>query len=146
MADLVTHRSPASILPDPRMISMARGIPAPDTFPVDELARCAHLAIERHGRVALNYGDPEGFRPLCDWLADRHGVSPEQILVTPGSFLGLSFIVRELLDSSRSVAVEAPCYDRWGALLRAVGAEPAPVARTPAGVDLARIRRLFAGR
>src|ERR1700758_3316052 len=145
MVDLITRRSRASILPDPRMISLARGIPAPDMFPVDELAQCASAAIQRHGRVALNYGDPEGFRPLCDWLADRHGVSPEQILVTPGSFLGLSFM-REVLDSSRSVAVEAPCYDRMVTLLRAVGAEAAPVARTPAGVDLARIRRLFAGR
>jgi 2-aminoadipate transaminase len=99
MVDLHTGRLRDSILPDPRMISLARGIPSPDTFPVRELARCAQAAIEHHGRVALNYGDPEGFRPLCDWLADRHGVSPRQILVTPGSFVGLSFIVH---DTSRS--------------------------------------------
>jgi 2-aminoadipate transaminase len=145
MVDLVARPSRASILPDPRMISLARGIPAPDTFPVHELARCAQAAIERHGRVALNYGEPEGFRPLCEWLADRHGVSPEQVLVTPGSFLGLSFLVRELLDGSGSVAVEAPCYDRMVTLLRSVGAEAVPIARSPAGLDLAFVREVFAG-
>src|ERR1700744_2152829 len=110
MVDVITRRSRASILPDPRMISLARGIPAPDMFPVDELARCAQAAIERHGRVALNYGDPEGFPLLGEGLPPRHGVGPDQVLVTPGSFVGLSFLVRELLDrsGSGSVAVEAP--------------------------------------
>ena len=44
------------------------------------------------------------------------------------------------------MAVEAPCYDRMVTLLRAVGAQAASVARTPAGLDLDRIRDLFAGR
>jgi 2-aminoadipate transaminase len=151
MVDVVSRRPRTSILPDPRMISLARGIPAPDTLPVAELARCAQAAIERHGRVALNYGDPEGFRPLCDWLAERHGVSAEQVLVTPGSFLGLSFLVRELLGASDSagsgsIAVEAPCYDRMIGLLRSLGAEPVPIARRPAGLDLACLREVFAAR
>src|SRR6201987_465747 len=145
MVDLITRRSRASILPDPRMISLARGIPAPDMFPVDELAQCASAAILRHGRVALNYGDPEGFRPLAEWLADRHGVSPEQGLVTPGSFLGLSFLVRELLDGSGSVAVEAPCFDRMVTLLRELGAGAVPIARTAGGLALAAVREAFAG-
>jgi 2-aminoadipate transaminase len=100
MVDVVTRRSRPGILPGPGMISLARGIPAPETFPVGDLAHCARAAIERHGPVALNYGEPEGFRPLGEWLAAHHGVSPEQVLITPGSFVGLSFVVRELLEPS----------------------------------------------
>jgi 2-aminoadipate transaminase len=144
MADTGTRPLRASILPDPGLISLARGIPAPETLPVQELARCAQRALERHGPIALNYGDPEGFRPLCQWLAERHGVSAEQVLVTPGSFVGLSFIVRELLGASGRAAVEAPCYDRMVTLL-GTGAETATVVRTADGLDLDRVRELFAG-
>jgi DNA-binding transcriptional MocR family regulator len=141
-----TPGSQSSILPEPGVISLARGIPAPEMFPEEELALCARRAIERHGPTALNYGEAQGFGPLCEWLARRHGVESEQILVTPGSFIGLSFAVRELLQESRRIAIEAPSYDRMLTLLRAVGAEPEPVARAAEGLDLDRLRRLFSGR
>lgn len=144
MADLVTRRPRTSILPEPGSISLARGIPAPECFPIDELADCARRAIRQHGQIALNYGDPEGFGPLCAWLAERHGVVPGQILVTPGSFLGLRFIVDELLETSPRAAVEAPCYDRMVTLLQRAGAELSPVTRDRDGLDLDAIRRLYA--
>ncbi len=137
---------PPSILPAPGVISLARGIPAPETFPVEELAQCSARALERHGQVVLNYGDPQGFGPLCEWLAERHGVTPEQILITPGSIMGLSFVSRALLEGSRRVAVEAPCYDRMIALLDRLGAEVIPIARSSVGLDLDGLRRAFGSR
>jgi 2-aminoadipate transaminase len=141
MHDPPTIAPPTSVLPAPGTISLARGIPSPDTFPIDELAECARSAIERHGRVALNYGDPQGFAPLCEWLAERHGVAPEQILVTPGSIMGLSFVAGALLDGHGHGVVEAPCYDRMITLLDRLGAEVTPVARTDDGLDLDALRR-----
>ena len=38
------------------MISFARGVPAPECLPVEELADCAKVAIERDGRTILSYG------------------------------------------------------------------------------------------
>ena len=137
---------PASILPAPGTISLARGIPAPETFPIEQLAQCSARAIERHGRVVLNYGDPQGFPPLCEWLAQRHGVTPEQIIITPGSIMGLSFLARVLLEGNGQAAIEAPCYDRMIALLARLGAEVIPVARTSHGLDLDELRRVFAQR
>ncbi|MEO8969375.1 MAG: PLP-dependent aminotransferase family protein [Solirubrobacteraceae bacterium] len=146
MNDPAAVDQPASILPAPGTISLARGIPATETFPVEQLAQCSARAIEYHGRVVLNYGDPQGFPPLCEWLAERHGVTPEQILITPGSIMGLSFLARVLLEGNGRAAIEAPCYDRMIGLLGRLGAEVIPVARTSHGLDLDELRRAFAQR
>ena len=46
------------------LISFARGIPAPECLPVEELAECAHAVIERDGRAVLSYGSGSGYAPL----------------------------------------------------------------------------------
>jgi 2-aminoadipate transaminase len=140
MNEAVVVERQSSVLPAPGTISLARGIPAPETFPTQQLAQSAQMAIERHGAVALNYGDPEGFAPLCAWLADHHGVGPEQITITPGSFIGLSFVAEALLHDGRAAAVEAPCYDRMVGVLARFGADVGAVARGADGVDLVALR------
>jgi 2-aminoadipate transaminase len=112
-----------SVVPDAGAISFARGIPSPDMFPAERLAEAGRRAIERHGRVALNYGPPAGFGPLREWIAERHGVAPGQVVVTPGSLIGLGFLVRHLLARPGRAVVEAPTYDRALHLLRGAGAE-----------------------
>lgn len=112
-------------VPDTGVISFARGIPSPDMFPIEQLTESSRRAIERHGRVALNYGPAAGFRPLREWLADRHGVAPERIVVTPGSLVAMNFLVRHLLPTPRRTLVEAPTYDRALHLLRVMTSAPA---------------------
>ena len=51
-------------------ISFARGIPAPECLPVEELADCARVAVERDGRTILSYGPSPGYEPLREWIAD----------------------------------------------------------------------------
>ena len=58
-------------------ISFARGVPAPECLPVEELADCARAALERDGRTILNYGPVGGYGPLREWLAERHGIEAE---------------------------------------------------------------------
>jgi DNA-binding transcriptional MocR family regulator len=146
MSGALTFPPPVSILPSPGTISLARGIPAPETFPVAQLMECARRAVERHGRVALNYGEPQGFPPLCEWVAERHGVAPEQVLITPGSIMGLSFVVRALSHDSPRVAVEAPTYDRMVSLLQRLGAEVVSLLRTRDGIDIDGLRHACTGR
>lgn len=135
----------ASILPAPGTIGLARGIPSPLMFPEADLVQCARTAIERHGSIALNYGDPEGFRPLRDLLGERHGVSGDQVLITPGSIMAMSFLVQAFLERSRRAAVEVPCYDRMVTLLQRNGAEISTVSRLSGQVDFDGIRRLADG-
>ena len=149
MADaegLRRRRGPGmSLLPEANVISFARGIPSPDMFPLAQLAESAKRAVERDGRVALNYGPPAGFGPLRDWLGERHGVAPDRVVVLPGSLIGLNFVVWHLLCEGGSAIVEAPTYDRMLDTLAAAGAGVVTVDRDADGLDLDRLRTLAAG-
>jgi 2-aminoadipate transaminase len=134
-----------TVLPQSGTISFARGIPSPDMFPVEALAESARRAVENDGRVALNYGPPAGFAPLREWLGARHGVAPSRVLVTPGSLIGLNFIVTHLFRDGGTAIVEAPTYDRMLHALAVIGADVVTVANTADGLDLDRLRELAAG-
>src|ERR1700753_2641601 len=103
-------------------ISFARGVPAPECLPVDELADCARAALEVHGRTILSYGPSPGYAPLRQWIADRHGVDPARVFITNGSLQGFVFLAQRLAPGKR-VLVERPTYDRPLKTLRELGAE-----------------------
>jgi DNA-binding transcriptional MocR family regulator len=116
-------------------ISFARGVPAPELLPVEELADCAHAAIERDGPTVLNYGPVGGYGPLREWIAERHGVDPEQVLVTNGSLQGLSLLAGTLLERGSRLLVEGPTYDRALHIAARHEAEPVPVPMDEEGLD-----------
>jgi 2-aminoadipate transaminase len=103
-------------------ISLARGVPAPECLPPEELADCARAAIERDGATVLNYGPSGGYGPLREWIADRHRVDPQRVVLTNGSLQGFRFLA-ELLAPNGTVVVEAPTYDRPLKILAALDAE-----------------------
>ncbi|MDX6477223.1 MAG: 2-aminoadipate transaminase [Gaiellaceae bacterium] len=133
-----------SVLPETGTISFARGIPSPEMFPIEALAESARRAVVSDGRVALNYGPPAGFGPLREWLGARHGVAAERVVVTPGSLIGLNFVVTHALADGGTAIVEAPTYDRMLHALSAVGADVVTVDNTDDGLDLDRLRELAA--
>ena len=116
------------------MISFARGVPAPECLPVAELADCARSVIERDGTTVLSYGPSPGYRPLLEWLAERHAVDPARIFITNGSLQGFVFLAQRLAPGKR-VLVERPTYDRPLKILRELGAEIVPVACDDEGLD-----------
>jgi 2-aminoadipate transaminase len=102
------------------MISFARGVPAPECLPVEELADCARAALERDGRTILSYGASSGYGPLREWLAARHDVDPARVFVTNGSLQGFVLLAQRLAAGKR-VLVERPTYDRPLKILRELG-------------------------
>jgi 2-aminoadipate transaminase len=104
------------------VISFARGVPAPECLPVEELADCARSALERDGRTILSYGPSPGYGPLRDWIAERHGVDAARVFVTNGSLQGFVFLAQRLATGKR-VLVERPTYDRPLKILRELGAD-----------------------
>jgi DNA-binding transcriptional MocR family regulator len=120
-------------------ISFARGIPAPECLPVEELADCAHAALERDGATVLSYGSSAGYGPLRDWIAERHGVDPARVLVTNGSLQGMVFLAERF--AGERVLVEAPTYDRPLKILAAHGVETTPIAMDDEGLDLDALAR-----
>jgi len=109
------------------VISFARGVPAPDCLPVEELADCARTALEQDGRTILLYGPGGGYAPLREWIAARHGVEPGRVVLTNGSLQGFVFLAEHLVRPGARVLVEAPTYDRPLKILARLGAEIVPV-------------------
>jgi 2-aminoadipate transaminase len=116
-------------------ISFARGVPAPECLPVEELADCARAALERDGATVLSYGSSAGYAPLRKWIAERHDVEPERVLITNGSLQGMVFLAERF--AGERVLVEEPTYDRPLKILAAHGVETVPVAMDDEGLDLA---------
>jgi len=117
------------------LISFARGIPAPELLPVDELADCARAAVERDGPTVLNYGPVGGYGPLREWIAARHGVEPGRVLVTNGSLEGLHLLLERFAAQGR-ILVEAPTYDRPLRIAARLGAEVVAIPQDEHGLDV----------
>ncbi|TML72093.1 MAG: PLP-dependent aminotransferase family protein [Actinobacteria bacterium] len=114
-------------------IALARGIPAPECLPVEELADCARAAVERDGTSVLSYGPVGGYAPLREWIAERHGVAPERVLLTNGSLQGFVFLAQRFAGAR--VLVEQPTYDRPLKILRALGTEVVQLPMDDQGLD-----------
>jgi 2-aminoadipate transaminase len=115
-------------------ISFARGVPAPECLPVEELGACAQAAVARDGTTVLSYGSSSGYAPLRDWVAERHGVDPARVLITNGSLQGMVFLAERF--AGERVLVEEPTYDRPLKILAAHGVETTAIAMDDEGLDL----------
>jgi 2-aminoadipate transaminase len=121
-------------------ISFARGVPAPELLPVEELADCAKAAIERGGAAALLYGHTLGYQPLREWIGERHQVDPARVVVTNGSLQGFHFVLSAFAGAGR-VIVERPTYDRPRKILSDFDEVPVD----DDGLDLDELERLLEG-
>jgi 2-aminoadipate transaminase len=125
-------------------ISFARGVPAPECLPVEELADCARAAIERDGRQVLSYGGGSGYSPLREWIGERHAVDPQRVLLTNGGLQGLVLLAQQLCTRGSRVLVERPTYDRPLKILRGLGVEIDAVPMDDEGLDPEAVERALA--
>jgi 2-aminoadipate transaminase len=126
-------------------ISLARGVPAPECLPVEDLAACARAALKQDGRRVLNYGPAAGYEPLRTWLGERHGVDASRVLVANGSLQLFTLLAQLLLDGHGSRAfVEGPTYDRVLKILADNGAEVTAIPSGDGGLDLDALDRALA--
>ena len=117
-------------------ISFARGAPAPELIPSAELADCARAAAERDGAVVFSYGPGGGYGPLRAWVAERHGVDLQRVVLTVGGLLGFVLYAAEALARRPGrVLVEAPTYDRPLLILAREGVEVVPLDMDDEGLD-----------
>ncbi len=100
------------------LINFTRGVPATESFPLDEVIDAARAAVDHHGKVILPYGPSPGFAPLREWLAHGHEVEPDQVLIGNGSLQVMEFLLWSQLQPGDVVFTEAPTYDRTLTLLR----------------------------
>ena len=93
----------------PGLINMAGGLPAPETFPVAEIAAIARDVIQAHPQDVLGYGPIEGLPEVRDALAARFSspalsLTRANVLVTSGGMQGLDLIGKVLLERGGLIA------------------------------------------
>ena len=127
-------------------ISFARGAPSLDIVDVQGLRDAAGRAFESDPGGTTAYGTSIGYPRLRAWIADRHGVDPERVLVTNGSMQADAFLFEHLVRPGDDVVVERPSYDRTLLSLRERGATLHAVELQPDGVDTQALSRLLSSR
>lgn len=110
------------------VVSLAGGLPAPESFLIDETrAETAELLTDL-GPSALGYGPTEGLPVLRDTLAERMSekgrpTGRDEILVTTGGIAALDLVCKALIDPGDVVLVEEPSYLAALHVFRSYGAE-----------------------
>ncbi|CAN5765612.1 PLP-dependent aminotransferase family protein [soil metagenome] len=99
----------------PGIISLAGGLPSPDSFPIEAMREASARVLADAPREALQYAASEGYGPLREWVAahmNAQGLSTDAagVLITTGSQQGLDLVGKVLIDAGSTVAVEEPTY------------------------------------
>ena len=118
-------------------INFTRGVPAPESFPTDDLISAASGVLQAHAQSVLQYGPSTGFAPLREWIAAWQQVEPAQVLLANGSLQIVEFLCFAALSPGDVVLTESPTYDRTLTMLRRHGARIVGVRLEPDGPDLA---------
>lgn len=109
------------------------GEPALEAFPVEIWQQLQRRRWRADPRAFLGSGDPSGFRPLRQAIAEyvraARGVTatPDQIVLTRGAHHGLDLAARTLLDPGDSVWLEDPGSRAAHATLAGARCRPVPV-------------------
>jgi 2-aminoadipate transaminase len=102
-------------LQKPGMISFAGGLPAPETFPVNDLKEIVNEILEKDGPDSLQYGTTEGDPLLRKMLVERHNmqglkIGIENLIITTASQQALDLIAKVFLDPGDYVICGLPSY------------------------------------
>ncbi len=113
----------------PDVISFAGGLPAPETFPIDDIKRINQLVLQESGSRALQYTTTEGYAPLRKWIANRMNCrlgtqfDEDNIMLTNGSQQALDLSGKLLLDEGDIILCESPTYLAAITAFRAYGCQ-----------------------
>jgi 2-aminoadipate transaminase len=102
-------------LQKPGMISFAGGLPAPESFPVDDLKDVVLEIIEQNGPDGLQYGTTEGDPLLRKLLVERHNrqglkLTTDNLIIVTGSQQAIDLIAKVFLDPEDYVLCGLPSY------------------------------------
>lgn len=103
------------VVSKPGIISLAGGIPSPDSFPMDIFDELTRTVLEKYGSSALQYDLTEGFMPLREQvsiLLSQRGITehPNDINICSGSQGALDAIAKLLISKGDKIGLESPTY------------------------------------
>ena len=100
----------------PGYIPFSAGNPAPDAFPVDDIARLSAKLFETHPIDALQYSITEGYGPLrthlMSYMKEKHNVGRDfdDILITSGANQVMELTAKVLCNEGDTVICENPSF------------------------------------
>ena len=95
---------------DPKLMSVAAGVPALECFPTEAFQRAMNHVLATQANAAWCHGPTEGLQSFRVALAQRFGGDPEHILVLAGAQQGLDLLARCLIDPGDAVVIDRPGY------------------------------------
>ncbi len=103
------------VVADPSIISLAGGIPSPDSFPMDIFEELTARVLSKYKSQAFQYDLTEGFMPLREEVArllEARGINitPEAVNITSGSQGVLDAAAKLMISKGDKIALEAPTY------------------------------------
>jgi len=103
------------IIQSSNVISLAGGMPDPDTFPTEEINKVTQQILAKNSARALQYSSTEGLTELrefiLNWLAEaKEKAGLDNIMITSGSQQGLDLVSKVLLNPGDTIIVELPSY------------------------------------
>jgi DNA-binding transcriptional MocR family regulator len=139
---------PAISKAEPSHINFRSLSPDSRILPSDVFRRAMNQVLAEEGAEILQYGDPQGYRPLREFIAgqmSRHSVTitGDEILITYGIQDALGLVMKLLIRPGDRIAVEAPTYFTAIPLFRLYGAELVCIPMNDDGMDLDRLERLL---
>jgi 2-aminoadipate transaminase len=142
--------------PVPVTYDFDQGVPAPELYPLEDLARYAATALERFGASACAYVGDEGYdelsygpaglrRVLADRVRQRQGrdVGSRGVMLFNGSAQGLATLAATFCEPGDGVVVEALSFPFMVGYLAATGAELATVPVDEDGMDVDALEKVF---
>ena len=103
-------------LTDPEIISFAAGNPAPESFPVDELAKISADIFANNSTAALQYSITEGYGPLREAVAARQkakfniGTAGDSTLIVSGGQQGIELACKVFCNEGDTIICENPSF------------------------------------
>lgn len=99
------------------MLSLAGGLPTPDSFPLPDLRREADRLLGEFGPRVVQYSATDGVVDLRQWIAEHYTAElgrpiavDGQIVVTHGSQQALDLVAKVLIDPGDVIVSESPAY------------------------------------
>lgn len=127
---------------DPKIISFAGGLPAPELFPVKEMKAAVDKVFDEHGQEAMQYGAAKGVTALRQAIQqhvkEKENVDSEldNVLVTTGSEQALDLVGKAFVNPGDTVLVEQPTYLCALDVFRSYGANFASVEMDEDGMKM----------
>lgn len=127
---------------DPKIISFAGGLPAPELFPVKEMKAAVDKVFDEYGQEAMQYGAAKGVTALRQAIQqhvkEKENVDSEldNVLVTTGSEQALDLVGKAFVNPGDTVLVEQPTYLCALDVFRSYGANFASVEMDEDGMKM----------